>query len=183
MKKRRAKARGSSAPMTRWAQMPAIAVLFALVAQLILVGCATSPVAPEGAVVDDIGPAHVLKNSESAGLRVIWGGQIVALRNLAEFTEISVVAYPLDGADRPRTDAEPGVRFLIREAGFLEPVKFAPGRFITVLGIVQGTQETFVDEFALTQPMVEAEALHLWPADPRRWSERTRFSIGVGIRL
>jgi len=157
--------------------------LLCLGALVLITGCATSPVAPPDIQVEDIGPAHVLAGQAEEGTRVVWGGQIVAIRNLAEHTEISVVSYPLDGGDRPLTDLEPGVRFLIRQPGFLEPVKYAPGRFLTVLGMTHGIKESPVDEFVLTQPLLMAEAIHLWPADMRRWSERTRFSIGVGIRL
>ncbi len=154
-----------------------------LAALFVLTGCATSPVASPDIQVADIGPAHVLAGQGEKGARVVWGGQIVDVRNLAEHTEISMVSYPLDNADRPLTYAEPGVRFLIRQTGFMEPVKFAPGRFLTVLGTVQGIEESRVDAFLLSQPALMAESIHLWPVDMRRWSERTRFSIGVGITL
>lgn len=157
--------------------------LLPLLALVLIAGCANSPVARPGIQIEDIGPAHVLAGRGEKGARVVWGGQIVAVRNLSDDTEISVVSYPLDGADRPLTDAEPGVRFLIRQPGFLEPVKYASGRFLTVLGTIDGTEESLVDEFLLTQPVLIAESIHLWPADMRRWSDRTRFSVGVGIRL
>lgn len=180
MKKLRARGRGSSAQMTEC--LPQRLWMAGLLLTL-LAGCATSPVAQDSDQVIDIGPAHVLEGRGSSGDQVVWGGRIVAVRNLANQTEISVVSYPLDGADRPRTDAEPGVRFLIRQAGFLEPVKYARGRFLTALGTIGVTEQVTIDEYLMTQPVLHAERIHLWPADMSRWTDRTRFSVGVGISL
>lgn len=149
----------------------------------LLTACASSPVATEADHVQPLGPAHVLDGQAQPGDRVIWGGRIVAVRNLTDYTEIGVVSYPLDRADRPQFDKEPGVRFLLRHPGFLEPVQFAPGRFLTVLGSVSGIDHVEVDEYRLAHPVVEAERLHLWPADTARWSSRTQFSLGIGISL
>ncbi|WP_338063046.1 Slp family lipoprotein [Wenzhouxiangella limi] len=154
-----------------------------LLIPLLLVACATSPVATESDPVLPLGPAHVLEGQSQEGDRVIWGGRIVAVRNLANRTEISVVSYPLDRADRPRLDEEPGVRFLVRRPGFLEPVKYAPGRFVTVLGTVVGIEHAEVDEYRLAHPVLAAERVHLWPAEASRWQSRTQFSIGLGISL
>lgn len=149
----------------------------------LIAACANSPVATDADQVVPRGPAHVLEGNSQPGDRVIWGGRIVAVRNLAEYTELGVVSYPLDRADRPRLDEDPGVRFLIEHPGFLEPVRYAPGRFVTVLGTVAGIENRQVDEYLLAQPVLHAEQLHLWPSDASRWQSRTQFSIGVGIRL
>jgi outer membrane lipoprotein len=150
---------------------------------MLVSACASSPVALDGDAVTTIGPAHVLEGRGAPGDRVIWGGEIVSVRNLADYTEISVVSYPLDGADRPRINAEPGVRFILHQDGFLEPVKYGPGRFVTAIGNIGGTRQVPVDEYVLTQPILKADRIHLWPADTTRWPGRTRFSIGVGIGL
>lgn len=148
-----------------------------------LAACASSPVAPETEPVLPLGPAHVLEEKSQPGDRVIWGGRIVAVRNLTDHTELAVVSYPLDRADRPRLAEEPGVRFLVRRSGFLEPVQYAPGRFVTVLGTVAGIEHAEVDEYRLAHPVLTAERLHLWPTDALRWPSRTQFSIGLGISL
>lgn len=148
-----------------------------------LAGCASSPLATEDSRVAPFGPAHVLSGEAAIGERVIWGGQIAELRNLAEHTEIMVVSYPLDRADRPRLRAEPGVRFLLRHTGFLEPVQYAPGRYLSVLGQVGGLESAPVGEYQLELPVLEAEQIHLWPADTSQWQSQTRFSVGIGIGL
>lgn len=149
----------------------------------LLAACASSPVAVDGDEVADYGPAHVLDGQSDIGDRVIWGGRILAVRNLADFTEIHMVSYPLDRGDRPRVDREPGVRFVLRQPGFLEPVQYARGRYVTVLGTVAGIEPVAVDEFMLDQPVIDGERIHLWPADISSWQSRTRFSVGVGISL
>jgi len=154
-----------------------------LTALVLLAACASSPVTTETDQVVPLGPAHVLEGHSRSGERVVWGGRIVEIRNRAEWTEISVVSYPLDRADRPRPQREPGVRFLVRHPGFLEPIQYAPGRFLTVLGTVAGIEHAQVDEHRLRHPVLQAERIHLWPADVSNWQSRTQFSIGLGVRL
>jgi outer membrane lipoprotein len=157
--------------------------LMAVLCAALLAACASSPVAMESDRVEPLGPAHVLEGQGRAGDRVIWGGRIIAVRNLADHTEISMVSYPLDRADRPRLREEPGVRFLLRHPGFLEPVQYAPGRFLTALGSVAGIEDAQVDEYHLAHPVLQAERVHLWPADTSRWSSQTQFNLGIGITL
>ncbi len=159
-----------------------VSAYLALVA-LLLSACAVSPLQTADEDVAPFGPAHVLSGEAAPGDRVIWGGRIAALRNLADYTEITVVSYPLDRGDRPRINQDPGVRFIVRQAGFLEPVQFMPGRYLTVLGQVAGVQSSSVGEHWMDIPLLESEQIHLWPADVSRWQNQTRFSVGIGIRL
>lgn len=154
-----------------------------LLLTLLGTGCATGPFEADDSSVSRIGPAHVLAESGHEGQRAIWGGRIVNVTNLADRTEIEVVSLPLDGGDRPRLSAEGGVRFLLVESGFLEPTRFAPGRYLTALGEIDGLDERLVGDFLYEQPVLRAEQIQLWPADPARWQPRSRFSIGIGVRL
>lgn len=155
-----------------------------LVASLVLLAaCAQSPVAPDGMTVAAIGPAHVLAEEGHEGSQVVWGGRIVSVRNMAGHSELTVISLPLDRGDRPRVNAEPGVRFMVIEDGFIEPMQFAPGRFVTVLGRVEGIAEHQVGEYLYDHPLIQAETLHLWPLDQTEWRTSPRFNIGVGIRL
>jgi len=150
---------------------------------VLLTACASSPVVDDDIAIAPIGPAHVLAESGHEGQMVVWGGRIVSVSNYADFTELEVVSLPLDRGDRPRLGTEPGVRFLLRQPGFLEPMQFGPGRHVTVLGQVQGLEERSVGEYQYQHPVLDAHNLHLWPADPAQWQRRTNFSIGIGIRL
>ncbi len=149
-----------------------------------LAGCASSPVGREDIEISGIGPAHVFDGRAVDGQWAVWGGRIASIDNRPETTELSVVSYPLDRADRPRIDADPGVRFLVVESGFLEPMEFERGRYVTVLGRIDGLAERRVGERIHDHPVLLAEEIHLWPADPQRWGQgSTRFNIGIGVRL
>jgi outer membrane lipoprotein len=150
---------------------------------LAMVGCAQSPVVDQDVEVAAVGPAHVLAEEGHEGERVVWGGRIVAIENLSEATELTIVSYPLDRGDRPRLRSEPGVRFILVESGFLEPVQYAPGRYVTVLGTVDGLAERAVGQSLRDHPVLLAERIHLWPADPAEWQARSRISVGIGVRF
>ncbi|MGY6587596.1 MAG: Slp family lipoprotein [Wenzhouxiangella sp.] len=162
---------------------PLVAIAMASIA-LALSGCANSPLDRGGEDIAAIGPAHVLAGEDRGGERVIWGGQIAEVNPGDGYTELRIISYPLDRSDRPRWREQPGVTFVVRQPGFLEPVLYAPGRFISVLGNNQGLVERQRDDALMALPLLMAENLHLWPVDPRTWQDSpVRIGIGVGIRL
>ena len=156
-------------------------ILIVLLA-LLLGACATGPRYPTTGVDVGLQATEVATRPGSfSGTRVIWGGVIVATRNLDRHTEIEVLAYPLDNRQRPRTDRAPQGRFLLQETGYLEAVSHAPGRLITVTGTLVDKVQGRVGEAPYTYPLLEAQALHLWPLETGRESSDTRFHIGVGV--
>lgn len=150
---------------------------------LSLCACASSVIVPDGVEVAPVGPAHVLERGGHNEKRVVWGGQIVDVENLEDRTLLIVASYPLDRSDRPRWQQEPGVRFIAEQSGFLEPLTFAPGRFVTILGRVAGTEQRQVGQFDYRHPKINTEELHLWPADPYFWDRQVRWNFGLGIHL
>lgn len=157
------------------------AVAFLLVL-LGLVACATGPRYPTTGIATDLQPVDVAARPGAyTATGVIWGGLIVATRNLDRHTEIEVLGYPLDSRQRPLIQRTPQGRFLVRQAGYLEPVNHAPGRLITVTGTLGENVRGAVGEAPYTYPLVQARALHLWPADTQPENGRTRFNIGVGV--
>lgn len=161
----------------------ALRSLFAALAVLFLAACASSVIVPKDVEIAPVGPAHVLEEGGHNGKTVVWGGQIVAVDNLADRTLLVVASYPLDRSDRPRWQAEPGVRFIAEQSGFLEPLTFAPGRFVTVLGTVDGTEQRPVGQFDYRHPKLKTDDLYLWPADPFYWDRGVRWNLGVGVYL
>jgi outer membrane lipoprotein len=149
----------------------------------LVVGCATGPRYETEGVAVDLVPSEV---AASPGVhrdaRVIWGGMIVATRNLADYTEMEVLGYPLGSAQRPETGRNPQGRFLVRKPGYLEEVDYSQGRRITVTGRLGENVDGQVGEAPYVYPVVQATDIHLWPretyADP---GGRTRFNIGVGV--
>ena len=117
------------------------------------------------------------------GTEVVWGGLIVASRNLSDATELEVLGYPLDREQRPQIDKPAQGRFLAIQSGYLEPADYANGRAITVKGRVEATRRGKIGEAGYTYPVVEAAQIELWPQEPvRAWGgSRVNFGIGIGI--
>lgn len=92
-----------------------------------------------------------------------WGGEIAAVRNQAQGSEIEVVQFQLNASGRPlKSDASAG-RFRIRIPGFIDPVIYANGRLVTALGNFTGMEQGKVDAQPYSFPILETESVHLWP--------------------
>ena len=154
--------------------------IFLAISLALLAGCATSPFSESGTIAA-FGPADALRGDVALGQRVLWGGRIVGIANTAEYTEVEMLALPLDRADRPRASAEGGVRFVVRYRGFLEPINYAPGRLLTAMGRFDGVEARSVGEFEVDHPVLDARQIELWPVRDSR--PQTQVGIGVGIRL
>ncbi|MFH7325795.1 Slp family lipoprotein [Desulfurivibrio sp. C05AmB] len=156
-------------------------VLMTLLVLALLAGCATGPRYDTRGVALDLPPAIVSANPEPyRGTPVLWGGPIIATRNLADYSEIEVLSYPLDSAQRPRTDRPHQGRFLLRQPGYLEELDYAPGRLVTVRGRLGSAAAGQVGEAPYTYPVVEVSDLHLWPLT-RRDPAQPRFHFGIGV--
>ncbi|MFU8878082.1 MAG: Slp family lipoprotein, partial [Wenzhouxiangellaceae bacterium] len=79
---------------------------------------------------------------------------------------LEMVALPLRRDHRPRRNAEEGARFVIRQEGFLEPVTWAPGRFVSALGRFTGMDSRPVGGVPVRHAVMEAEQIELWPVNP-----------------
>jgi len=113
---------------------------------------------------------------------VAWGGIIAATKNLPDKTELEVVGYPLDSTNRPNNDAAPSGRFFAIHPGYLEAADYAPGRLITVVGIVTATRTGLVGEAIYVYPIIAADRLQLWPkSSDGRSDSSIHFGIGIGI--
>ena len=109
--------------------------------------------------------------SQTRGVMVRWGGTIVSVDNRERETWLEIVAHPLEQSGRPKeTDATLG-RFLARATGFLEPAVYAPGREITVYGMVEGLNEGMIGDYPYEFPVIGAHKLWLWEKRPERASD------------
>lgn len=114
------------------------------------------------------------------GAHVIWGGVIVATRNQPDYTEMEILSYPLDGAQRPDTSRSEQGRFLARHSSYLETVDYAPGRQVTVRGSLAQTLPGKVGDAPYTFPLIQAADIYLWPRDGGA-PGRTQFQFGIGV--
>ena len=146
-----------------------------------IAGCATPLFRTATAI--DATPAVVTRDAGSfAGSEVVWGGKVLDLRNGIRDSEIQVAAYPLDHAQRPDPAARVQGRFLIVLPGFVEPLDWPAGRYVTVHGRIEGTRTRVIAGHDYVYPVVTQAEVHLWPENFPRERSRISFGIGVGIR-
>jgi outer membrane lipoprotein len=156
--------------------------LLAALAVLSLTACA-SPVFKDAAP-GAVSPAEVaLQPGSHQGADVVWGGKILDVRNLADETEIQIAAYPLDRAQRPQQTAPTQGRFILVLPGFVEPLDFPPGRFVTVRGRIDGTRMRRIGDADREYPVLRRDALHLWPVNFPRERSRVSFGVGIGVGI
>ena len=148
----------------------------------LLGGCSSGPDFRHSNANPQMTPQRVLDDPHTnTGSQVLWGGVILSIHNEPDHTQIEMLCYPLDTRQRPQQDRTPLGRVVIRQSGFLEPSRYAPGRMITVQGVISGTQPGMVGESHQTFPLVSAEQIHLW--DIERKGGNVHFGIGIGIGL
>ena len=137
-----------------------------LLIAMLLAGCVASPFEKRGREISALTPSEALSRPEAQGDLVLWGGRVVGVVNTGEVTELEVLALPLRTGDMPDRNADGSVRFVIRHDGFLEPMNFSPGRFVTAMGRFVEIEERSVGAFPLRHPVVESVQLELWPVEP-----------------
>ena len=157
-------------------------ILVLLLSTMMLIsGCASTAPFDTAEVDKSLTPQQVIAGLETArGKTVLWGGIILDTRNLADATQIEILAYPLDHNYVPLPDNRPLGRFLVSHRGFLEPASYAQGRKLTVLGKVDDLQQGKVGESVYHYPVIQAEQLQLWSEQS---GSKTRFHFGIGIVL
>jgi len=129
-------------------------------------------------------PERVLADyPKTKGRQVLWGGRILESRNLADSTELTILAFPIDNAGIPQTGNDIMIgRFILVQAGYLETIDYAPGREITVYGQVAGSREAVLGETRIQQPVLTALQIHLWrPALAGQLPWWSGIHLGFGI--
>lgn len=97
-----------------------------------------------------------------AGQLLLIGGEVFAVKPKGEWIEIEILERPLGFRDRPRIDQPPRGRFLVLSTlQGLDRIK--PGREITVVGELRGSEVRPLEATSYTYPIVLARYVHLWP--------------------
>lgn len=147
-----------------------------------LAGCATpvfKDAPPTSPGVTDVAAAP----ERYHGGEVVWGGKIVALENLADTTEVQLVAYPLTRGQRPDTRAPSQGRFVLVLPGFVEPMDYPPGRWLSLRGRIIGSETRTIDRSEVVHPRVADAEVHLWPRDFPDDRGHWSFGVGVGVGI
>lgn len=151
-------------------------------AALALSGCASGPKFDLADVDRELTPARAVANIDAArNQRTLWGGVIVASRNLKDATQLEVLGYPLGRDGKPKRDDPPQHRFLITQPGYLETADYAEGRLVSAVGTVTGTQDGKVGEARYVYPVLSATQLHLWPRETYSRPNEPQIHFGVGV--
>ena len=151
-------------PRSRAGGLTAVASL-ALLAALASASCSSSvPRTIRDTPTARLTVAEVQQAPDRAiGQRVRWGGNIIAVANLAESTQIEVLARPLDNDGEPRRDAEGQGRFIAELSGFVDPVEYPNDRLLTVVGPIAGLITRDVGEYPYRYPVVAVTSRYIWP--------------------
>ncbi|MHB8345838.1 MAG: Slp family lipoprotein [Acidiferrobacterales bacterium] len=154
----------------------------ACIGSILLAACATNPPFDLAGVDTALMPGPATTDiGMTKGHRVEWGGVIVTAKNLRDWTDLEILAYPLDRSAHPETEKKPLGRFILRQKGYLETVDYAPGRLITAVGDIMEIKEGFVGQAPYRFPVLGAEQLHLWPKEVRTGTEPSvRIGFGFG---
>jgi outer membrane lipoprotein len=159
--------------------------LLAPAALLTLVACAPAPIYQPAPGTLAVPPQQVALTPERYGnAGVIWGGRIVGVQNFADHSEIELLAYPLDGSQRPRINDTGNGRFIALMPGYVEPLDYPAGSLMTLTGHLSGTRAGKVGQADYMFPLVRVDASHVWTAEELRSSRsNVHFGLGLGVGI
>ena len=157
----------------------------ALLVLLSVLGCAPAPLYKATPQATAATPFQVAQAPERyAGGDVIWGGRIVQVNNFSDHSEIELLAYPLDGSQRPKAGDSGNGRFIAVLPGYAEPLDYPAGAMMTVSGKLNGSRAGKVGEAGYVFPLVAATQSHVWSADEmNKGRNNIHFGVGLGIGI
>jgi outer membrane lipoprotein len=157
----------------------------ALLVLLTLVACAPAPIYKPSAQAVAATPQQVAQSPERyAGGDVIWGGRIVQVMNLADHSEVELLAYPLDSSQRPKANDSGNGRFIAVLPGYAEPLDYPAGALMTVSGKLNGSRAGKVGQADYVFPLVGAAQSHVWTAEEmNKGRNNVHFGLGVGVGI
>ncbi|HKV65783.1 MAG TPA: Slp family lipoprotein [Rhodanobacteraceae bacterium] len=162
-------------------QSSAIRLLFALALSLAIAACAPAPLYKTAPSSVNATPQQVATSPANfRNLQVVWGGSVISVHNLADHSEVEILAYPLDASQRPRLKEPATGRFIAIVPGFVEPMNYPPGSLVTLRGTLDGARSGEVGQAGYTFALVHSEAMHRWTPDEMRQGH-PNISIGVGV--
>jgi outer membrane lipoprotein len=97
------------------------------------------------------------------GTTLMLAGRIAEHRQEGGGTALEIDCYTRDRDDRPVAPDGGCGRFLVRTGLLLDPEGFAPGRLVTLTGVVRGREVRSRQGVPHTYPVFELGEIHLWP--------------------
>lgn len=153
-------------------------------ALLALAACAPAPIYKAAGTVVATPYAVAEAPERYADANVIWGGQIVAVNNLSDHSEVEILAYPLDSSQRPQASMQGSGRFVAVMPGYVESLNYPAGALITLAGHVKGSRAGKVGEAPYVFPLVAVDQSHVWTASELgQGKNNVHFGVGVGVGI
>lgn len=145
-----------------------------------LTGCAAQPAFERPPATSAPSPYAVAETPERyADAPVVWGGMILDVKNFETYSEIEILAFPLDAQQQPLVRLTDEGRFIAIAPGYVEGEDFAPGRYVSLIGTITGGREGVLRNGPHYWPEVALERIRIWPRDFGH--RQRRFSLGVGV--
>jgi outer membrane lipoprotein len=113
-------------------------------------------------------PEQVLDTGEDISGVIVWGGHVLSVNQGTDWIDIEVLAFPLDAANRPRTNEMPVGRFVASYPGDLQPLKLFQGQLVSLAGELQGFRQGQIDDVVYQFPAVMTTRIHIWDQENGR---------------
>lgn len=131
---------------------------------LVLTACGPTKPSIHAKSNNDISYEQVIQNVDLyQGQLVRWGGMIGQVANYENFSELTIVQFPLTRHGVPISTEPSAGRFIVRSEHFLDPLIYSPEKLVTIIGTVKTLQLQKVDQKMLNLPLIAVEQSHVWP--------------------
>jgi outer membrane lipoprotein len=141
---------------------------------LLLSGCSSLPsdlkTSQEAEGIKDV---QVMSNYQqwvgepNTSTPVRLSGVIAKVSNLSDRTRLELVNLPITSSGKPDISKEASGRFVVYIDHFVEPMIYAPGRLLSVVGKSIGNETIEVGGTQLDVPAMLATGQHLWKVTQR----------------
>jgi len=107
--------------------------------------------------------AQIKQNpDQQVGKYVLLGGAIASVSNTKGLGQLEVVQFQLDSDNMPVESHKSGGRFVAQSSGFLDPLVYKTGRFVTIVGKTDGHKVMRLDQIDYDYPVIAIRELYLW---------------------
>ncbi|OEF24048.1 Slp family lipoprotein [Vibrio rumoiensis] len=106
------------------------------------------------------------------------GGIITQITNQKEKTRIEIANLPISSTGKPDINQKPEGRFVAYVDGFLDPVNYAKGRLITVVGKTLPPEKGKVGDYEYTFPVMNSYGQRLWVIQENTYISRDYYWRG-----
>jgi len=142
-----------------------IILMVSLLLLAMLSGCTSNiPLQIKQETTTNISPAEARQQPDIFSQQIVrWGGEIISIENKPEYSQMTLLAQPLNSNGNPETNTRNYGRIIAQVNRFLEPSLYSPGREITIYGRFTGNVARMIGEYRYQHPLVLADIVYLWP--------------------